>query len=92
MAPKDLDSELETKIDGFVDDAIEKKERAQELKRLLGILGEPCHNLLDLFYYQELKFSDIAKELQENEGRLRKRKYDCLKKLHQLILKEGIEL
>lgn len=92
MITSELDPQVEKEIGEIVEDAIEKKDRARELKRLLRILGEPCHHLLDLFYYQELKFADIAQELNENEGRLRKRKFDCLKKLHQLISKEGIEL
>lgn len=92
MTTTTLDRQEDGETGRYVDDAIQKKERARELKRLLGLLGEPCQILLDLFYYQELKFTDIALQLNENEGRLRKRKFDCLKKLHELISKEGIEL
>jgi len=69
----------------LVTESLEKKERAIKMKALLNTIGEPCQKLLELFYYRSYSFEAITKELKENEGRLRKRKYDCLRKLHALI-------
>ncbi len=69
----------------MVEASLMKKEQGQKLKSVLNHLGPPCRELLHLFYFRNFGFEAIAEHLNENEGRLRKRKYDCLKKLHQMI-------
>ncbi len=84
---------LSVKDEGF-DEAVnadieqwyENKERARLVRRLLGRIDEPCRKLLSLIYIQEYAFDAVAREMNlNNTGTVRKRKFDCLKKLRKLL-------
>lgn len=85
-----LAPEIDILTEEMVSRTIEEKEQAGKLQALLKSVGNPCQRLLHLFYFRNYSFESIARELGENEARLRKRKYDCLKKLHVLIEKNKI--
>jgi RNA polymerase sigma factor (sigma-70 family) len=80
-----LDERVEISADEWVTSAIQKESRGNLVRELLNQIGEPCRKLLLLFYWDELSFREISDKLGEEEGRLRKRKFDCLKKLHNLM-------
>lgn len=87
-----LSDNIDIPVLGMVEQSLVEKERAVQLRSLLQSLDDPCQELLKLFYFKNNSFEAIATKLGENEGRLRKRKYDCLKKLHRLIANKKIAL
>ncbi|HTI94096.1 MAG TPA: sigma-70 family RNA polymerase sigma factor [Puia sp.] len=61
-------------------------EQKQQLRNLLSQLGEPCHKLLLLFYYENLSMKEITAHLPyENEQVVRNKKYKCLQQLTGMI-------
>ena len=75
-----------------VERAFEKNERADNLRRLLDTLGDPCRALLMEVYFEEISYADLQRRYDVAEGVLRKRKYDCLKKLRQLISVHNVSI
>lgn len=56
------------------------------VRRLLAQIGEACRELLELVYLKGYVMEAVAKELNiSNEGTVRKRKFDCLKKMRTLM-------
>ncbi len=47
-------------------------------------LGEPCRQLLKLFYFSKKPLRSIAKELDIEEASARNKKYRCIQKLREL--------
>lgn len=68
-------------------EAIEhNRQNAALVEKLLDQIGEPCRQLLDLFYLRDYAIDAIAQTMDfPSEGAVRKRKFDCLKKLRKLI-------
>jgi RNA polymerase sigma factor (sigma-70 family) len=61
-------------------------EQRRQLRGLLTQLGEPCHKLLHLFYYENLPMKEIVEHLPyENEQVVRNKKYKCLQQLTGLL-------
>ena len=61
-------------------------EQRRQLRELLTQLGEPCHKLLHLFYYENLPMKEIVEHLPyENEQVVRNKKYKCLQQLTGMI-------
>lgn len=93
---RDVDRVAEFEENGalglMVDRAIILKERARILRDLLARLGEPCNAILHHVYYAKYSYEALAQTLNLPEGTLRKRKYDCLKKLRQKYNELNIEL
>jgi RNA polymerase sigma factor (sigma-70 family) len=59
---------------------------AEQLMKVLGQVGEPCHSILTGFYYENKSMKELLKEFDyENEQVLRNRKSRCMKKLKELI-------
>lgn len=49
-------------------------------------LGNPCHSLLDLFYYQKKNMEEIAIELNyKNSETAKNQKYKCMERLRKLV-------
>ena len=56
-------------------------------------LGDPCHTLLDLFYYQKKSMEDITIELNyKNSDSAKNQKYKCLERLRKLVDAEKAKL
>lgn len=68
------------------------KERAKMVNLILSALGDPCDKLLRRIYFDRFSYEAISTEMKTNEGVLRKRKFDCLKKFRRLLNERNIEL
>ncbi len=84
--PSEIDPER------YVDDAFSPLEELMESETTTGVqhalsrLGEPCRKLLLLFYWEELPFEAIAKELRfANADTVKSKKYQCKKALEKLL-------
>jgi RNA polymerase sigma factor (sigma-70 family) len=63
----------------------EYEESAKIVRSLLTKIGEKCNHLLSLLYIEELPSSVICEKLGVSSlGTLRKRKFDCMKKMRLL--------
>jgi RNA polymerase sigma factor (sigma-70 family) len=75
--PDDRDSAL---------DIMMESERSRLLERALHQLGEPCRELLMLFYWEELSLNDIAQRMGfANADTVKSKKYQCKKALRRLV-------
>lgn len=88
----EVDQDQTMQVGATVDGALMMKERAGQLKSLLRQLGDPCKSLLEQVYYKDVSFVALSERYDTVEGTLRKRKFDCLKKLRALIKTNKIEL
>jgi len=67
--------------------AIDLHQKVKKYKSLdalyvaLGQLEEPCKSLIQLFHFEEIPLKEIAQQQQIEYGSLRKRIFDCRKKL-----------
>ncbi len=67
----------------------EYEDQKQLVKQLLNAIGEKCRTLLELFYIKGFSSEAIRVEMDiPTDGAVRKRRFDCLKKLRNLM---GIE-
>jgi RNA polymerase sigma factor (sigma-70 family) len=67
-------------------DLYEYREQKKLVHRLLDLIGEPCKKLLELIYIYDYANDAVARELDiPTEGAVRKRKFDCLKKMKKLM-------
>lgn len=54
-------------------------------------LGEPCHTLLDLYYYQKRNMDEIAGQLDyKNTDTAKNQKYKCMERLRKMVEEELI--
>lgn len=64
----------------------EQKAQAKLVQSLLSQVGEPCRQILELFYLKNYVMEAIARELDlPSAGATRRRKHDCLKRLRDLM-------
>ena len=69
-----------------IETATERQEKAEMVRRLLNRVGEPCRSLLHLVYIKGYAMESVAAEMDfPSEGAVRKRKFDCLKKLRAML-------
>jgi RNA polymerase sigma factor (sigma-70 family) len=69
-----------------VEDKEEQRHRADLVRRLLSQIGEPCRTVLDMFYLRGYSMEALAEEMElPSEGAARKKKFDCLKKMRDLL-------
>ncbi|MFM9946885.1 MAG: RNA polymerase sigma factor [Saprospiraceae bacterium] len=68
-------------------DRIADQEAAAKMARaLLDRIGEPCRSLLEMVYIKEFVMEAVAENLGlPSEGAARKRKFDCLQKMKELL-------
>ncbi len=67
-----------------IDDSLVRK-----MQNGLAELGEPCQQILKLFYWKNYSMEAIARETgYKNEAVAKKKKYSCLKKLKTLMRNE----
>lgn len=66
--------------------AAERRAKAELVRNLLDRIGEPCRQLLLLVYVRGFAMEAIAAQMDfPTEGAVRKRKYDCLRKLRAMV-------
>jgi len=59
------------------------------VSRCFEQLGNPCHTLLDMFYYQRKSLEEITTELNyKNTDSAKNQKYKCLERLRKLVEEE----
>lgn len=69
-----------------VEEAQERQAQADLVQRLLGRIGSPCKELLELFYIKGYVMEAIAETLGlPSAGAARRRKHDCLRRLRELL-------
>ena len=69
-----------------VEERADQTEQAALVRRLLDQIGDPCKQLLTLVYIKGYVMDAVAKEMDfPSEGAVRKRKFDCLKKMRTMI-------
>lgn len=76
----------EVAVAPVIEDEAERKAQAAMVKGLLARLDEACRRILDLVYIKGYAMESVAAALDlSSEGAARKRKFDCLKKLRQMV-------
>lgn len=68
------------------DDDIIKENRLNGIMAAFKDMGEPCKQLLTIFYFEKKSLREIAEELQIEENTARNKKYRCMEKLRELVL------
>jgi RNA polymerase sigma factor (sigma-70 family) len=84
------DGELQLKDDSEIDlvHAIVKDKQLNAIHEAMGQLGEVCRDIIQMYHLQKIRLQEIAERLEYDYDNLRKRIFDCRKKLKQLT--EGI--
>jgi RNA polymerase sigma factor (sigma-70 family) len=55
-------------------------------------LGDPCHQLLDLYYYKKKSMDEIAEKLDyKNTDTAKNQKYKCMERLRKMVEDEKIK-
>ena len=63
-----------------------QEERAAWVQSLLSQLGEQCQNILRKVYLQNFSMEAVAEDMSlPSAGAARKRKFDCLKRMRELV-------
>ena len=57
---------------------------AQEIKQAMAEIGPSCQDLLEAIYLEGKLYKELTQEFGANEGTLRKRAFDCLRKLRDI--------
>jgi RNA polymerase sigma factor (sigma-70 family) len=78
-------------VESGIPERVEKKWIRQQLTELLDRIGQPCKEILQLYYYDNLSLKEIMGCLDfENEQVLKKIKCGCEKQLNQIINKDPL--
>lgn len=70
------------------DEAITERERFHILHAALGILGDPCRETIELRYFGDLSYEEIAAALDMNAKTVSSRLSKCLDKLEEILRRE----
>ncbi len=65
--------------------AIVKDERIEAIHHCIQRLDTPCDEIIKLFHLQEVPLQTVAEQMQYDYNNLRKRIFDCRKKLKKLV-------
>ena len=72
--------ELEVEVD-FV-----KAQNIEKIRRALEEIGNPCKELLELFYFNNLSADEIAEVMEyKNSGTVRNLKYKCIQRIRKFL-------
>jgi RNA polymerase sigma factor (sigma-70 family) len=81
-----INSELAVSGDASPLDELIETEEAHILAEALAKLGDPCRQLLLLYYYEERSMDEIARELGfANSDTAKSKKYQCKKALEKIL-------
>ncbi len=62
-----------------------KDQRIEALHQCLKYLGEPCQKIIRLYHLNSVSLQEVAQQMGYEYGNLRKRIFDCRKKLKNLV-------
>lgn len=65
--------------------AIVKDRRIEAMHHCLQQLESPCDDIIRLYHLEEINLQDVAKQMNYDYNNLRKRIFDCRKKLKKLV-------
>jgi RNA polymerase sigma factor (sigma-70 family) len=66
--------------------ALYEERNLEIISRCFSRLGNPCHNLLDLHYYQKKTMEEITAELNyKNTDTTKNQKYKCMERLRKMV-------
>ncbi len=65
--------------------AIVKDRRIEAMHHCLQQLESPCDDIIRLYHLEEVNLQDVAKQMNYDYNNLRKRIFDCRKKLKKLV-------
>ena len=86
--PQDMQADIQAVVSSPLDDLIES-ENAEAVKNALERLGNPCRQLLLLYYWQELSMEAIAQQMGfAGADTVKSKKYQCKKALERLLWKK----
>ena len=68
-----------------VEAAIAKDSRIEAIHHCLQRLEAPCDDIIRLYHLEEMKLQDVAAQMNYDYNNLRKRIFDCRKKLKKLV-------
>ena len=86
--PQDMQADIQAVVSSPLDDLIES-ENAEAVKNALERLGNPCKQLLLLYYWQELSMEAIAQQMGfAGADTVKSKKYQCKKALERLLWKK----
>ncbi len=72
--------ELESDVD-FI-----KSQKIEKIKKALREIGDPCKELLELFYFNNLSADEIAEVMNyKNGGTVRNLKYKCIQRIRKYL-------
>jgi RNA polymerase sigma factor (sigma-70 family) len=71
--------------DMSVEAAIAKDTRIEAIHHCLQRLEAPCDDIIRLYHLEEMKLQDVAAQMNYDYNNLRKRIFDCRKKLKKLV-------
>lgn len=66
-------------------EAVVKDQRIDAIHHCLGQLEAPCDDIIRLYHLEEISLQDVAAQMQYDYNNLRKRIFDCRKKLKKLV-------
>lgn len=65
--------------------AIVKDQRIEAIHHCLQLLESPCDDIIKLYHLEEVSLQEVAQRLRYDYNNLRKRIFDCRKKLKKLV-------
>jgi RNA polymerase sigma factor (sigma-70 family) len=68
--------------------AVVKDQYLDAIHQGINQLGEPCKEIIQLYHLQKVSLQDVAQKLQYDYDNLRKRIFDCRKKLKKIVEKQ----
>lgn len=87
--PKPLEETTYGMLDESEDElarAVAKDQQLEAMHASLEQLGEPCRQIIRWFHLEQVSLQDIAERLTYDYNALRKRIFDCRKKLRNLVV------
>jgi RNA polymerase sigma factor (sigma-70 family) len=84
--PTEIDADANAGSDPSALEELIESEQSKTLADALARLGEPCHRLLLLYYYEERSMEEIARDLGfANADTAKSKKYQCKKALEKIL-------
>ncbi|MEM6724214.1 MAG: sigma-70 family RNA polymerase sigma factor [Bacteroidota bacterium] len=85
------DQVISGQVDLSIMDRYRNEDAARLVRSMLQQMGEMCRQLLELIFLKEYSTDAVMHTMQlKNEQAVRKRKFNCLKKLRALVAESGV--